>query len=179
MHIRKDHHSSLLAHFRFIAIATVMTLGLRFTGNIVSADEPALAPEFPLRVEVRTIRAEGKFDDGNQTPAPQALEGGITDLSSQLERLPYSRFRLVDLQTLVLPPRKRRKLALADGHQITLRPVAVDGENICLWLKWKDKVGTQLLDTRVRFVTGESMLTGTEHTPEVGLILAIKVEPVQ
>ncbi len=60
-----------------------------------------------------------------------------------------------------------------------LRPIAVDGDNICLWLKWKDKAGTELLDTRLRFVAGESMLTGTDHMPDAGLILAIRVEPVR
>lgn len=144
------------------------------------AEEGAQAPDFPLQVEVRTIRAEGILPAATEAvPVPSAdVEKSIVDLSSQLEHLKYGKFRLVDEQSLVIPPRKRRKLALADGHQITIRPVAVSGESICLWLKWRDRAGTQILDTRVRFVAGQSMLTGTEHTPEVGLILAIKVVPV-
>ena len=146
--------------------------------EVLIADEPSDAPDFPLKVEVRTIRAEGVLAPDAPAPSSADVERSIQDLTSQLSRLRYSKFRLVDEQSLTLPPRKRRKLAIADGNQITLRPVAVSGDTICLWLKWKDRSGAQILDTRLRFVAGQSMLTGTEHNPDVGLILAIKVEPV-
>lgn len=174
------HVESVRSTARLYRVVSSVCFGLLLMAGtrVVRAEEASEAPRFPLRVEVRTIRAEGALaPDSTVTPAAD-VEKSIQDISSQLARLRYSKFRLVDEQELVLPPRKRRKLPLADGHQIVLRPVAVSGDTICLWLKWKSPSGAQVLDTRVRFVAGQSMLTGTEHNPDVGLILAIRVEPV-
>jgi hypothetical protein len=154
-------------------------VALIFWANPVKATDVPQPPEFPLKVEVRTIKAEGLLKENTEASGEVTVDHEIQDLTPQLERLHYSEFHLVDQQSVVLPPRKRRKLELADGHRIVIRPVAVDGDNICLWLNWKDREGMQLLDTRLRFVAGESMLTGTDHTPEKGLILAIRVQPVR
>ncbi len=152
-------------------------LALLACGCFTSAAYAAEPPEFPIRVEVRTIRAEGVINQSQrETATPMALDSKIADLASQLERLEYAHFKMIDLQSLIIPPRKRVKIELSEGQQLTLRPIAVEGEQLCLWLRWRDRSGMQLLETRLRFTLGQSMLAGTEHSPDKGLILAIKVE---
>lgn len=162
---------------RFILTLVAASLAVLISTCCSIAAHAAEPPEFPIRVEVRTIRAEGVINQSQREAAtPFALDSSIADLASQLERLEYAHFKMVDLQSLVIPPRKRVKIELSEGQQLTLRPIAVEGDQLCLWLRWRDRSGMQLLETRLRFTLGQSMLTGTEHSPDKGLILAIKVE---
>jgi hypothetical protein len=163
---------------RFISkTVTLLTVAVFLDLCSICTVHAAEPPEFPIRVEVRTIRAEGALSQEQRGQAtPVALDSRIADLASQLERLEYANFKMVDLQSLVIQPRKRIKIELSEGQQLTLRPIAVEGEQLCLWLRWRDRTGMQLLETRLRFTLGQSMLTGTDHAPDKGLILAIKVE---
>lgn len=160
-----------------VLINCLALIALLYSRELIAEGQP---PEFPIKVEVRTIRADGILSEEERKSArPLELDNLISDLTSQLERLEYAHFKMVDLQSMVIPPRKRIKIELSEGQQLTLRPIATDGQHLCLWLRWRDRSGMQLLETRLRFTLGQSMLAGTEHAPDKGLILAIKVESAQ
>ena len=73
---------------------------------------------------------------------------------------------------------QKEVLPLVNGHTLAVRPLYVSPNRIGLWLKWLDKGGVEILDTRLHFDPGESMLTGTDgNRGDKGVVLAIDVKP--
>jgi hypothetical protein len=54
------------------------------------------------------------------------------------------------------------------------RPIYMDQRKVGLWLNWKDRDGSQILNTRVHFNSQDTVLTGTDCSHNEGMILAIK-----
>ena len=73
--------------------------------------------------------------------------------------------------------RRRDKIRLMNGQLLTLRLLEFDNESLTLWIRWDDGEGMNILDTRIHFAYGESMLAGLEGRDESGMILAIDVSP--
>jgi hypothetical protein len=152
--------------------------GLELAATVsVDKDVSAEKDRSSVKIEVRTVRADGP--ESTQTAGSSRsvkLQGAIEDLADELMVLDFSQFRMVDLQSLIIPAGKRVTIDLSEGQKLTLRPVSVTEEKVCLWLHWVDRSGEELLETRLRLVRGKNVLAGTEHSPERGLILALKVD---
>ncbi|MBN8550366.1 MAG: hypothetical protein J0M12_13720 [Deltaproteobacteria bacterium] len=139
-----------------------------------------------LLVHIRTIRAshpievEATEHEKSDAPAPGKVkfDSRIVDLASKLNKLHFRCFKLISSQDEVIPLGKRETLSLVEGNQLTLRPLTLDSKRVGMWLKWQDSSGMQVLDTRMHFDLGESMVTGIDGAADSGLILAIDVQTV-
>ncbi len=133
-----------------------------------------------VTVEVRTVEAS---DPLPQLPQSEAVlinvAAQLDDLRPQLQKLHYRSFKLLGVQSQVVQLLQKGTLVLVNGHSLTVRPLYVSSKRIGLWLKWRDNTGVEVLDTRMHFDPGESMLAGTESEGRKGVVLAIDVKPVR
>jgi hypothetical protein len=133
-----------------------------------------------VMVEVRTVEASDPLPQNNITESPLfEIDARLDDLRSKLEKLHYRTFKLIGAQSQVLPILQKESLVLVNGQTLTMRPLYVSPKRIGLWLKWSDKTGAEVLDTRMHFDPGESMLTGSETEGAKATVLAIDVKPMQ
>ena len=133
-------------------------------------------------VRIRAIRASDKAagEDGVERAVPEGalqIDSRISDISTKLKKLHFRSFKLVSSQREVVPLGKRETITLIDGNHLTIRPLTVENRRVALWINWQDASGMQVLDTRMHFDCGQSMLTGVDGAQDNGLILAIDVSP--
>lgn len=130
---------------------------------------------------VRLVRATAPFEvQGLQTISTPGLEidRRISDLQSKLQNLHYSRFRMVSSYQDVVPLMKKRVMQLDQGQSLAVRPLYIRSDRIGLWLRWVDRNGEQLLDTRMHFEPDESIVSGFDvDGGEAGTVLAVNVSP--
>jgi hypothetical protein len=128
---------------------------------------------------VRTIEAHGSVPSNQpQDSTSQEVAQEIKDLSSKLSQIPYRSFRLVSSKEERLCLKKKQSMQLPNGQSLSFRPVHMEGKKVGLWLNWKDSDGAGILDTRIHFDSDDSVLTGTDQSPDRGTILAIKAAPI-
>ena len=162
-------------------VAAMVSLSLSLLASPLSADPRmasemlAVRPHPSASVLVRTIEAQGAPDDGSSLNIDERL----SDIREKLIKLQFKNFRLVSSQTVIVPLMKKGKLALVNGFNLAVRPLYVSADRISMWLSWRDPRGMEIIDTRMHFDPGESMLTGSEQGEHEGVILAIEVKPVQ
>ena len=128
-----------------------------------------------VEVNVRVVKAENDIDDGYTSPR---LDVRLDDIRAKLEQLPFRHFSYLSSERVIIPIKRKQIVTFASGQTLALRPVYCEQEKIGLWLRWSEKNGDEILDTRLHVNPGESMLAGTDSSPTTGLILAIDVEPV-
>lgn len=141
--------------------------------------EPATAERVSVRV--RVIKATDPFtDEGEATDVgSQVVEPPIRDLASKLEKIDFKQFRMIASIRESIGLKRKATLALSDGQSLVVRPLYVEDRRTGLWLKWVDRGGAEILDTRMHFECEESLLAGTNHRADAGVILAIDVSPVK
>ncbi|MBX7145633.1 MAG: hypothetical protein K1X79_14370 [Oligoflexia bacterium] len=130
-------------------------------------------------VNIRTVRALDKIDEkiNETTKATLSVDGRLRDLSAKLQKLHFRTFKLIASQREVLRFGHKETVALSDGNLVTLRPLSMENEKIGLWVRWQDGSGMEVIDTRMHFAPGESIITGVDASGDTGLILAIDVNP--
>jgi hypothetical protein len=136
-----------------------------------------VAPVEPRHVNVRVRVIKATEPVGEAEGLAQQLEPAIADLAPKLEKLEFKQFRLLTAVREDVGLKRKATLPLSDGHSLVVRPLYVEDRRTGLWLKWLDRGGAQILDTRMHFECGESLLAGTDHQTDAGLILAIDVNP--
>ena len=126
-------------------------------------------------VQVRTIRASER---NNKAKTSQALvvDPRLEDIHEKLAKLGFRKFQQIASQEQNLAFRQKETLNLGDGQTLTLRPLYIEDHRIGMWLKWLDRSGAALLDTRMHFDCGENLLTGTDGNADDGVVLAIGVK---
>lgn len=147
----------------------------------VYADEESLQSQV-IKLSVRTIQASdpGKSTHesalGEAAPRNIHLDNSLRDLEPRLRHLPFNSFRLLAQKNEVITLKSRESLQLPNGQSLMFRPIYLEAKNkkMGLWLSWKDKDGSEILNTRVHFDAQESVLTGTDCSHDEGLILAIQ-----
>lgn len=129
-------------------------------------------------VRVRAVRAQQPIPTEQITRhRTAAIPAELRDLEPKLMRLPFQSFTLLSSASQQLPFNKRGEMQLADGHQLSFKPLQERDKRVCLWLEWRDGGKMEVLNTRLHFNYGESMLTGMEASADTGIILAVDVEP--
>ena len=140
-----------------------------------------------VRIRVRTVKATLRLPD-QELPDPTSSQGApidrivddsLFDLAPKLEKLHFKKFHLVSSQDEVVPMMKKATMYLQDGNTLSVRPLYLDGPKIGMWLRWQSATGVKILDTRMHFHCGESMLTGTDGDGDSGMVLAIDVARVK
>jgi hypothetical protein len=147
----------------------------------VCADDENLDSQV-IKLSVRTIQASepGKSPNesaqGETAPRKIHLDSALRDLEPRLAHLPFNSFRLLARKDEMITLKSRESLQLPNGQSLMFRPIYLEAKNkkMGLWLSWKDKDGSEILNTRVHFDAQESVLTGTDCSQNEGLILAIQ-----
>jgi hypothetical protein len=137
-------------------------------------------------VTVRTIEAQGRIEETeSREPIPVRIDGRLGDLADKLKKLPFRGFVFLSADQRGVSVRKKELISLVNGQTLSLRPLyseQVPGgtQKIGLWLRWQDRTGAEILDTRMHFDDGQSMIAGTDQAkdPLNGLILAVQVSPI-
>jgi hypothetical protein len=134
----------------------------------------------PVAVDVRVVRASNPSPSELSLTSQQAarkprIDFRLKDLAAKLQRLPFQSYTVVSVEHRLIPLKKREVIGLSGGQTLTLRPLYVEDKRVGMWLKWQDQNGGDILDTRMHFDFGESVLTGTDNSENGGLILAIDV----
>lgn len=107
------------------------------------------------------------------------IDPAIQDLSQKLLKLNFSTYRLLGTNREVVGMKKKEVLHLVDGYMLTVRPLYIEDKRVGMWLKWQDRSGLVILDTRMHFDPGSTMLAGTDRGDSSGLVLAIDVVPAE
>jgi len=153
-----------------------------------------------IGVSVRVIRAEDRRAAANQSlDSPnngkgidqkfeQSIDPGLADIRMQLSKLQYVRFALVTIQQRQVGLMKRESLSLPDGHSLTLRPMYLENNRVGMWIRWADASGDPVIDTRMHFSCGQTLVAGTDigmsalgadPANRSALILAINAKPLE
>ena len=135
-------------------------------------------PAQQVSIEITAVRAVQNLRGGSGDSKKREVGPDLASLSRRLKKLPYRQFHLLSKNEFVVPVNRRFQLRIGPGHRLTMNPISVTPEGIAIWLRWKDDAGEKVLDSRLRVQPGETILTGTDHTKESGLILAIRILPV-
>ncbi len=135
-----------------------------------------------VKVQVRALKASdmppeaaGDVAYFSARRAPVSLDSRLSDLRPRLEKLSFRSYRLISDETRSIGLTRREVFIMNDGAHLSVRPLYLEKGKVGMWLKWEDKLGMPLLDTRMQFSPGESFLTGTDHNPASGIILAVDV----
>jgi len=134
-----------------------------------------------VKVRVRALEASnlagpGEVQMSRVATQPVRLDPNIADLRSKLSRLNFRSYKLISVNDKVIPLTKRGTITFNGGDTLNFRPLYMENDKVGMWLRWEDKQGISLLDTRVHFAPGESFVTGTDSSNYTGLILAIDVK---
>jgi len=153
--------------------AAILLLGLAsLFGDSATAEERYS----DVLVSVRAVRAEDPVRDKEEVHPH--IQDELSDISKKLEKLPYKRFLLMSKERFSVPLMKKHQIQLA-GHRLTVRPMAVEQKKVALFLYWQDNSGSDVLKSKLYLMPGESMLAGTDHSSDSGIIMAIDVTPVE
>lgn len=166
-----------------VLLATTFSLGL--TGVAAETSTNDNAPT-TVTLSVRAIQASAPTEGDKETvgrgKATQSgraqLDPELKDIESRLINLPFSRFQLLASKNETITIKQKNSLQLPNGQKLTFRPMYMDHKKVGLWLNWRDKDGSEILNTRVHFDSNESVVTGTDCAHDQGLILAIKAQQV-
>lgn len=128
-----------------------------------------------VTVLVRSVKASNPAQGGGA--ANTEIDKRIEDLRSKLETLHFKSFRLLSTETRVVNLERKETMQVGEGSTLVVRPLYVQDHRVGMWLKWRDSTGANILDTRMHFSAGESMITGADQTGDTGVLLAIDVNP--
>jgi hypothetical protein len=128
-----------------------------------------------IRFRVRTVQATGELLSDQNATDQRVIDPNLSDLTDKFKKLPFKTFRLMGSYEQVVPVKKKETIRLPNGDMLAVRPLYIDDHRIGIWIKWQDRKGASILDTRMHFNCGESMLTGTDSIYDGGLILAFNV----
>jgi hypothetical protein len=170
------------ARLTFVSAFTLLLGVLTFDAHAADGD---LSPT-TVTLFVRAIQATSPFQQerpraenvATKEATSSQLDPELKDIEARLINLPFSRFQLLASKNETITIKQKNSLQLPNGQKLILRPMYMDHKKVGLWLNWRDKDGSEILNTRVHFDSSESVITGTDCSHDQGLILAIKAKQV-
>jgi hypothetical protein len=172
--------------FRDISRSLVI-LGLAVLSQFALAIEDARSDQTKhedgdIKISVRAIQASepcasetARVDNDRKIH----FDKSISDLEARLSQLPFNHFQLLSTKEETLASKARDSVQLPNGHTLMFRPIYADHKKAGLWIDWRDRDGSEILNTRIHFDTEDSILTGTDCSSDKGLILAIRAAAAQ
>lgn len=141
------------------------------------AAENNFVQEFGVDLNIRRLLAyEPRV---GRSRATARVEPAQHDLTSKLSQLHFKSFKLVADETRNLAFDRTASLELGDGHAISIKPSYRAKNKVCLWLRWVDAKGLEILNTKLHLLSGEAVVTGTEEGRDTGTVLAISAVPAK
>ena len=107
-------------------------------------------------VQVRVIKGSQPIESGSLRKFE--YDKRLEDLRPELTRLHYGSFSLLAAQKKVVRLAHRETIPLTDGETLTVRPHYMDAAKIGMWLRWVEKSGAPVLDTRLHLDSGKNIL---------------------
>ncbi len=168
----------MFLHVVLIALASVAQNSVAQNAVAQSSLAQSFDEQSSLIIRVRTLEASLPFSaDPRRATSRPAVADGIRDLAQRLNEFHFKRFALLASHSKESQYGQTQELDLGDGHKLTYKPTIRGKDRVCLWLQWRDGSGMEVLNTRMNFKAGESVLTGVDKTERSGLVLAIDVQP--
>ena len=161
-----------------LCMALVLVVPVLVSLEAAYAEQRGASDSGAVMIEVRTLKARHR-EGGERSfaSAPVALDPTIEDLRGKLQKLHFTSFTLLGTDTRQIELLQKVVMPLANGDTLAIRPLEIAGDRVGLWLKWRDRKGSEVLDTRMHFNSDESVVTGTDSEKNCGVVLAIKVSP--
>jgi len=135
-------------------------------------------------VDIRNVLAAGKSEAIPVSVSSELIskqkprvDSRLRDLESKFAKLPYLKFSLVGHEQVVIGIKRKGSIALADGHNLFLRPLYADPQRVGMWIRWDDRQ-ENIIDTRMHFNYGESVIIGADASQENGRVLVIRASPL-
>lgn len=150
---------------RLVALVLVVTLPGRGIAQPVL--ELGREASREVIIDVRAVEAQN-------VPTSEPLDARLGDIQAKLAKLEFNRFTLLGSETRTVSLMSKETLSV-NGQSLTVRPLYIKDDRVGMWLKWRDPEGMDVLDTRMHFDCGESVITGTESKGDRGIVLAIRV----
>ncbi|GEM_PF-5719738 len=109
----------------------------------------------------------------------------LQDVKSQLKPLPFEDYQIVDTveEQIRVGNSRSFRLREADGEESSLRiephgflSKAQGESKILVSINWRGSAGEQLLDTKLKFENGKSMVIGTDKAEDTSTILCVKFD---
>lgn len=129
-------------------------------------------------IVVKTIKGLDRSED--RSDAENAIDSSFSDIKDQLKDLPFARFQQIDLiqketdfETLLhFTPR----CAMGNLHQVDITPHALCEDKVDVTINWVAPTGETMVDSRIKFPNGQSIILGTEHPKQTCTIMVVKVD---
>lgn len=165
---------------QFLVRLTLTVCALHGAIQSAQADHNPHEPT-TVTISVRTIEASEPTKEAHDTDHAPALTlaDGLTDIQERLVNLPFSNFQLLSSKKETITIKKKNSMHLPNGQTLWFRPMYLEHKKVGLWLSWKERDGSEILNTRVHFDSNDAVVTGTDCASDKGLILAIKAVPVE
>lgn len=147
------------------------------TQREVEVPEAKAEPEY--RITIRAVEARiAAPDSRGQNRA--MVDDRLKDIRTKLEQIErFNQFSMVSSFERVMRLKQVEQIDLIGGQILRIKPVSFNPPRVCLWLRWEDSNGEEILDSRMHFNTADSVLAGMEKESEQeSLILAINAVPV-
>lgn len=140
------------------------------------AESQVTEPTSPqIQISIRAVYAQIPLQEGEARSDTALFDERLADIRTKLELLPFSNFRLISEESEAIHLREKSTVRLSNGQRLCLRAVDSSDQNVTLWLRWSDINGAILLDTRMNFAKGETMVAGVESDEEnAAVVLAVK-----
>ncbi|MCB0339715.1 MAG: hypothetical protein KDD53_08925, partial [Bdellovibrionales bacterium] len=145
---------------KIIATSFCLTLSFCFT---MALSREALAGTDSIEFQVRTVSATHLLTSpktGRSAKVSYAIDRRLSDLKNKLKGLHYSNYDLVESHRSEIPFKTVKVIDLGSGQQLTVKPLYRKDDRVCLWVKWNDDKGLEVLDTRMHVNIGESTIAG-------------------
>jgi hypothetical protein len=127
-----------------------------------------------IQISIRAVYAQVPLNEGEIRSEDALFDQRLEDIRSKLQLLPFQNFRLISEESDTIELRAKSSVRLSNGQKLCLRAVDMTDQNVTLWLRWSDLNGSTLLDTRMNFAKGETMVAGVESDEEnAAVVLAV------
>jgi hypothetical protein len=148
-------------------ITTLVSIGITLVPTFAVAQASQA-----VVVAIRAIKGESGVD----TKSTASESDALSDIREKLKKLKYDQLTLISSQQKIVGLNEKESVSIGEGHTLYFRPVYKSDKKACLWLKWTDSTGMNVLDTRLHFNNGETVLTGTSNNDGTGIVLAIDLK---
>lgn len=135
-------------------------------------------PEPGVYLKVRCIRALGLLDESSLSQRENVIiDTRLRDLDRELHALPFQMYQLLDQKVFPVSTKRKQDIRLVNGQLLHVRLLSKDKDEMALWLRWQDRSGIVVLDTRLKMNYGHNILAGTESVNRSGAVLALEPVP--
>ncbi len=128
----------------------------------------------PKQEEIIRLHLWGVRALAGEKNQEEYLAEGLQHLAEKLRSLPFTHFSILSNDEVAIPVYRKRTFQFARNQSVTVRPLELRNDMVCLWISWRDERGDKVLDTRIYIKRGDEMIAGTDSgRAQEGTVLVI------